>query len=178
MTKIVLVSGSHRKGSTTRTVINEFQKALEKNGAQTEIIDLAEIELPFFDHRDTWDYGPEAKRVSEILDGADGFVFGTPEYHASLSGTLKNFLDLLNFKKVLAGKPVAFCAVGGGRSRAMSVLDHLMIISRALQLWPVPRVIGANHEDFDKTTYQLSSKLVLERIGDVSADLVKVASKK
>lgn len=175
MVFIVCISGSKRAGSTTLTLVNELRKACEKQGAKTELIDLAQVDLPMFDNRENWDYGQELERVQALLDKADGFVIGSPEYHASMSGALKNLLDLLDYKKVLAGKPVAFCGVGGGRGRASNVLGHFLVVARALRMWSVPTSIGLNHEDFDEK-WQIKDQKMLERIDLAAKELVKAAS--
>jgi FMN reductase len=173
MVLIVGISGSKRPDSLCLTLVKTLLNACQKHGVETQLIDLSRHELPFFDNRESWDYGPEAEKLADLLDKADGFVIGTPEYHGSLSGTLKNFLDLLDYKKVLAGKPAGFCAVGGGRSRAQTVLDHLMVVARALQLWAVPRVVGMNHPDFQD--FQVKDKATLERVESVAHELVRAA---
>jgi FMN reductase len=175
MVLIVGISGSPRPGATTLTMVKAILAACQKKGAQTELLDLAQVKLPFFDHRESWDYGAEHKRVQDLLAKADGFVIGSPEYHGSLSGALKNFLDLLDYKRVLAGKPVAFCGVGS-MSRARSMLDHALVVARALKMWSVPRTVGANQEDFDQTTWQISNPAILERIEDASDGLIKAVS--
>jgi FMN reductase len=175
MVFIVGVSGSKRKGSATLALVNEMLKACQKHGATTELIDLAQIELPFFDNRESWDYGPEAERIHQLLEKADGFVIGSPEYHGSMSGALKNFFDLLDYERVVAGKPAAFGGVAGGRARAMSVLNHFFVVARALKMWPVPLVVGLNHDDFNEQ-WHVKDKTIMDRIDLVAKELVKAAS--
>ena len=35
----------------------------------------------------------EIIRTTELVKWADAFVLATPDYHGSMSGTMKNFLD-------------------------------------------------------------------------------------
>ena len=176
MVLIVGISGSNRPGSTTLTLVNEMLKACEKKGAKIELLDISQIKLPMFDNREGWDYGEEHKRIEALLEKADGFVIGSPEYHGSMSGALKNLLDLLDYTRVVAGKPAAFCAVGGG-SKAKSVLDHFLVVARALQIWAVPRVVGANHDDFEKPAWHIKSDKALRRIDEATTELVRAADK-
>lgn len=175
MVFIVCVSGSKRPGSTTLTVVKEIRKALERAGAKTELLDLAQVELPFFDNRESWEYGEEVDRIHALLEKADGFVFGSPEYHASMSGALKNMFDLLDYERVLAGKPAVFCAVGGGRGRAMTLVNHFLSVARALKMWTVPTVIGLNHSDFDEH-WRIKDPGIFDRIALAAQQLVKAAS--
>lgn len=174
MVFIVGVSGSGKKNASIRRIVQEILKACEKHGAQTELVDLAELSLPLFDRRESKDYGENVTKIHDILGRADGFVFGSPEYHASFSGTMKNFFDLLDFKKVLAGKPALFCGIGGSQNRATSLLDHSFVVARALKMWAVPKPIGLLHTDFDGN-YRIANPKILERIDDAAKDLVKAA---
>jgi len=174
MVLIIGISGSPRKGSTTSTLVKTILAACQKHGATTEFIDLSELGLPFFDNREDGDYGEATKKLQDTLAKADGFVFGSPEYHGSVSGMLKNFLDLSDYERVFSGKPVAVCAVGGG-SRGKSVLDHFLVIARALRMWAVPHTVGTNKDDFDKN-WQVAAPKVKERIEQASHELVRVAS--
>jgi FMN reductase len=174
MVLIVCISGSKRPGSTTLTLVNELRKACEKHGTKTELIDLSQVELPWFDNRESWDYGPEHARIEALLEKADGFVIGSPEYHASMSGVLKNFLDLLDYKRVVAGKPAAFCAVGEGRGKAMTVLNHFLSVARALKMWAVPMVVGMNHDDFDEN-WHIKDQTIIARVDTAAKELVRAA---
>ncbi len=174
MVTIIGVSGSKRANSTTLTLVKEMLKACEKLGAETQLIDLAEFDIPMFDHRKDGDYGQDIKNIQDTLAKADGFIIGTPEYHGSMSGALKNFLDHSDYMRVFAGKPAAFCGAGGG-SRAKSALDHLLVVARALSMWAVPHVVGINKTDFDDN-WQLNSPKVSERIETTTKALVTAAS--
>ncbi len=57
--------------------------------------------------------------LSFALKGADGIVFGTPEYHGSMSGTLKNMFDLMS-QEQLEGKIVGLVGVAGGHTRTIN----------------------------------------------------------
>ncbi len=175
MVLIVGISGSKRPGSSTLTLVNEMLASCKKQGAQTELIDLSQVELQFFDNRESWDYGAETERVEKLLEKADGFVIGSPEYHASMSGSLKNLFDLLDYERVVAGKPAAFCGVGGGRGRASNLLGHFLVVARALKMWSVPMSVGLNHDDFDDD-WHIKDKALFDRIDASAKMLVKAAS--
>ena len=131
--KVVLINGSpHRKGNTF-IALSEVAGALEKEGVQTEIIQLGIkavqgciacnkcAELGHCVFQDTL-----YNQVREALQAADGIVVGSPVYYAGPNGALCALLDrvfyscseLLAYK---AGASVAVCRRGG----ASATFDRL-----------------------------------------------------
>lgn len=131
--KVVLINGSpHRKGNTF-IALSEVAGALEKEGVQTEIIQLGIkavqgciacnkcAELGHCVFQDIL-----YNQVREALQEADGIVVGSPVYYAGPNGALCALLDrvfyscseLLAYK---AGASVAVCRRGG----ASATFDRL-----------------------------------------------------
>ena len=131
--KVVLINGSpHRKGNTF-IALSEVAGALEKEGVQTEIIQLGIkavqgciacnkcAELGHCVFQDAL-----YNQVREALQEADGIVVGSPVYYAGPNGALCALLDrvfyscseLLAYK---AGASVAVCRRGG----ASATFDRL-----------------------------------------------------
>ena len=131
--KVVLINGSpHRKGNTF-IALSEVAGALEKEGVQTELIQLGIkavqgciacnkcAELGHCVFQDTL-----YNQVREALQEADGIVVGSPVYYAGPNGALCALLDrvfyscseLLAYK---AGASVAVCRRGG----ASATFDRL-----------------------------------------------------
>ena len=131
--KVVLINGSpHRKGNTF-IALSEVAGALEKEGVQTEIIQLGIkavqgciacnkcAELGHCVFQDTL-----YNQVREALQEADGIVVGSPVYYAGPNGAPCALLDrvfyscseLLAYK---AGASVAVCRRGG----ASATFDRL-----------------------------------------------------
>ena len=89
---ILLVVGSLHENSVTRVAINHLADNLSTAGCEVNTLDFIEDPLPLFNPDTVWeqDYYPILKK--QILE-ADVIVLGTPDYHGSISSTLKNFLD-------------------------------------------------------------------------------------
>ncbi|MGQ0843087.1 MAG: NADPH-dependent FMN reductase [Sporichthyaceae bacterium] len=101
MTRIGIVVGSTRAGRRSDLVANwVWQWASKRDDAQFEVLDLKDVDLPFFDDASPPAMGqrpsdPRAQRWSDLVDGFDGFVFVTPEYNHGPPGVLKNAIDHL-----------------------------------------------------------------------------------
>jgi FMN reductase len=68
------------------------------------------------------------------VDRADVFILGTPDYHGSISGALKNFLD--HFWHEFAGK--LFATVVASHEKGLTVTDQLRTIARQCYAWSLP----------------------------------------
>jgi len=147
--KIIGIAGSLRPGSVTCHAIQQGLQLIEESGWEIELLDLREMTLPFCDSSREYPDFPDVQRLREAVQSADGILLGTPEYHGSLSGVLKNCLDLLENSDV-EGKVFAVLSVLGG-STSMNAVNHVRTICRQLHAWTVPEqlLIPNSQKAFD-----------------------------
>ena len=150
MTKVVGIIGSLRSDSYSALALHQAMKRIEKLGATTEILDLREMKLPFCDGGQEYPGFPDVETLREKVKAADGLVLATPEYHGSVSGVLKNALDLMSFEH-LSGKVAGLISVLGGQSNS-NALNDLRIIVRWVHGWVIPEqiAIGQAWQAFDE----------------------------
>ncbi len=172
MVKIVGISGSLREGSYSSSALNLVTQRLSDLGASVEIIDLRSLNLPFCDGGKDYSAYPDVAKLKQIVKAADGLVLATPEYHGSLSGVMKNALDLLTFEE-LSGKVTGLMSVLGGQSNS-NALNDLRVIMRWVHAWVIPEqiAIGQAWQAFDKEGKLLDEKLG-ERFDKFSQSLVE-----
>ena len=140
--KVLALCGSLRPRSSTERALDVALAAAAAAGATTETLLLRELALPFCDGRDDPDtYGGDAARFRRALIEADAILIGSPEYHGSLSGPLKNALDLLRPQE-LRGKMVGLLATAKGEAGAMNTLNHLRHIFRWMEAWVLPNQVS------------------------------------
>lgn len=137
--KILGIPGSLRPGSYTKLAVEHALAGAAAEGAEVEMLDLNAFQLPFATEHESKD--PEVLRLRRKIQEADGIVLGSPEYHGSLSGVLKNALDLMEMSD-FDGKMVGLVGVSGGVLGASEALNALRSISRALHAWVVPTQAG------------------------------------
>ncbi|AKM80356.1 TPA: NADPH-dependent oxidoreductase [Candidatus Saccharibacteria bacterium] len=132
MTKILVVVGSARPGRVADKVVDYIKKETDtREDVTTEIVDLKELQLPFFDNElapvspDYTITNPQVTVWQEKVDAADAVLFVTPEYNHTLSAIQKNALDSLG--KEWADKPVSAVAYGwSGGSLAVATLREVL----------------------------------------------------
>ena len=132
---IAAICGSLRETSYTRMSLNHALEGARELGATTSLIDLRDYDLAFCDGGD--EYPDDVARLKQDIAVAKGLIIGTPVYHGSYSGVLKNALDLLSFRE-FEGTIWGLLGVAGGGTGAMVTLTHLRTIGRSLHAWVVP----------------------------------------
>jgi chromate reductase len=106
MAKIVVFSGSARKGSFNTQLADFATKIAVSAGADVEHIHLADFDLPIFNEDIETDPGTPsgATAFKAKLIAADGFIIATPEYNGFFPPLLKNAIDWATRKA--DGEPV------------------------------------------------------------------------
>lgn len=89
MTKVVVLVGSLSKNSINKKLAKGIEAMLPE-GVEFEYADL---ELPLYNHDNDADFDSKARALKDLIEGADGVLFVTPEYNRSFSGVLKNAID-------------------------------------------------------------------------------------
>ena len=148
--RVVGVAGSLRTTSATLMAVRYALVGAEECGAQVEVLDLAAYDLPFLGREQERTAVMAVERFLTDLRGADGIILGSPEIHGSISGVLKNALDLTN-RELFEGQMLGIIGVAGGRMGASETLNQLRTIGRSLHAWVVPTQvsIAAVDEAFD-----------------------------
>ena len=142
--KIAIINGSMSKNSLTKTLLRKIESQLKKNGADTVFIDVQELNLPVY----IPEMDPPAvlKKVSEQLIMAEGVVVGSPEYHGSYSGAIKNLLDFLGFKE-FQDTPIALVTTTGGAKSGTNTMNHLRLVFRNLHGIVIPQQFAISNKE-------------------------------
>lgn len=136
---VVGIVGSLRDGSFTAMAVRQALLGAAELNAQTELIDLRDYELPFCDGRSKdRPYPDDVYRLRAKVKAAHGVILGTPEYHGSYSGVLKNALDLMGFEE-FTGKMMGLVGVSAGAMGGIDALNALRTVGRTLHAWVVPQ---------------------------------------
>ncbi len=123
--KVLAVVGSLQRVSVTRVVINHVVGQLRAAGAEVDILDFLQEPLALYNP----DIAHELPGYSELqrrVEQADVIVLGTPDYHGSVSGAMKNFLD--HFWHEFGGK--LFATIVASHEKGLTVSDQLRTIAR------------------------------------------------
>ena len=140
--KVLMINGSCNEQGCTYTALYEVAKVLNKEGIETEIIQLGKAA-----YRDCIGCGACRKlnnrcvfnddiinQIIEKAEKADGFVFGSPVYYAHPSARLQAVLDRVFYagSSVFAFKPGAavVSARRAGTTASLDVINKYFTISK------------------------------------------------
>jgi len=145
--KVLGVSGSMREGSTSRRALSIVLEAARADDgeAETRLLDLRELDLPMYRPQPTIKNESVAE-AGKAVQWADAFVFATPDYHGSMSGAMKNFLDY--HWTEFAGKVFGYlCA---SHEKGLTAMDQMRTVVRQCYGWSLPYGVAVHgDEDFD-----------------------------
>ena len=131
--KVLAVVGSLNRQSATRVVLHEVAEKLRAQGAVVDLLDFHHDPLALFNTDTTYE-SDEFKNLRPRVEQADVLLLGTPDYHGSVSSTLKNFLD--HFWTEFAGK--LFATVVASPEKGLTVTDQLRTVARQCYAWSLP----------------------------------------
>jgi len=140
MTKIVGIGGSLRSDSHSMQALHLALDRAKALGAEVELLDLREMTLPFCDGGGDYPNYPDVATLQNTVKQANGLILATPEYHGSVSGVIKNALDLMSFDE-LSGKVTGLISVLGGQPNS-NALNELRLIMRWVHAWVIPEQIA------------------------------------
>ena len=145
--KVLGIGGSTRARSSTELLVRAVLDAVAKRGAETEILASADLMLPPYEPGCELD--DKARRLVAAVREADALILGSPGYHGSLSGFVKNAIDYFEELRdeeppYLDGRPVGVVVTAYGWQAAVNTLAALRQVVHALRGWPTPLGIAIN----------------------------------
>lgn len=97
--KILAINGSHRVGENTSKLLQMALDEAAALGAETEMVDLAELDIEFCAGCNKCLFKPMCS-ISDDMDElkqkmleADGIILGSPDYFSNVTARMKNFID-------------------------------------------------------------------------------------
>ena len=160
------VGSSMRQGSYSTTALNMILDMAKGNEAETKLLDLRQTNLPmlYAAKDDTHEIG----QVTELVEWADAYILATPDYHGSMSGSLKNFLDY--FWSEFAGKTFGY--IVASHEKGLTVMDQMRTAVRQCYGWSIPYGISINPEDDFNDKKEVINRKLWARLDMLARDLV------
>lgn len=188
MLKIGIIVGTtrpNRKGEAVTKWVLDLAKARPGADVSYELVDISDYNLPNLDepmppsmqkyahdHTKTW---------SAKVASFDGYVFVTPEYNHSFSGSLKNAIDFVYHE--WTNKAAGF--VSYGTTGGVRAVEHLRGVMAELQIADVRAHVSLSlYTDFENfsvfkpaDSHKAQVNLMLDQLGNWSAAMKGVREK-
>ncbi|VVS97251.1 NADPH-dependent FMN reductase family protein [Sphingomonas sp. EC-HK361] len=147
---VVGIGGTIGGISSTERALRIALDGAAKEGFRTRLFGGADMaRLPLYDPRATTRTADERAFVDAVRE-ASAIIIASPGYHGSISGVVKNALDLLEEtarderRAYLADMPVGLIATAYGWQATGSTIAALRSIVHALRGWPTPFAAAIN----------------------------------
>lgn len=157
------VAGSTRRGSYSTQALKVALEHAKKQGAEVRLLDISR--LPLYDPNAL--ASKEVERAAEAVSWASAIILASPDYHGSISGTLKNFLD--HFYEEFSGK--LFGYIVASHEKGLTVMDQMRTAVRQCYGWSMPYGVSVNGPQ-DFLGGELVSTRLLRRLRMMARDLV------
>lgn len=167
--RVVALCGSLRDESRTRIALDVALAAADDAGGDTELVDLRSLTLPSLYAGDAGD----ADRLRMTVGDADAVLLGTPNYHGSYSGALKNALDYCG-RDEFDATTVGLLEVAAGAMPGSACI-HLRTVSRTLHAWTLPTEVAIPDSHALISEDGIEDDELTERVQRLGRDLVEYA---
>lgn len=168
---VVGICGSLRDESLTRVAVETALAAAREADGSTELVDLHEYDLPPLKGADG--PVPDAETLRAQVAAADAVLLGTPNYHGSYSGALKNALDYCG-REEFADTTVGLLEVAAGEFPG-TALVHLRTVSRTLNAWTLPTEVAISDSHSKVGADGIRDEALAERTRTLGRELVEYA---
>jgi NAD(P)H-dependent FMN reductase len=166
--RVLGVSGSMRAQSYSELAVRLALEMAREHGAETRLLDLLRTQLPMHspdeetpDH-DGW------RAATEAVTWADAFVLASPDYHGSMSGAMKNFLDF--YWEEFAGK--LFGYVCPSHEKGLTVMEQMRTSVRQCYGWSLPYGVSVYGEKDFSSSGEIVNGQMARRLRMLARDLV------
>jgi FMN reductase len=179
--KVLGLGGSQRDISRTEHAIGVALKGAEMAGAETELFALRNHVLPLYDdRRDITSYPDSVHQLLKAVRWADSLIIGTPVYHGTMTGGVKNALDFLELmardeSPWLAGKFAGLIGVAGGSS-GQNAVNGLLHTCHTLKAIVVPTMAIIPSSNFNGES-KINTQDLIERLRRIGQEAVELASR-
>ncbi len=146
MPNLILIQGSLNPNSKTATILDEVANILKEKNINYETIDLRKLKLEFCDGKDLKEYNQDLQNAYRLMESANGYIIGMPVYCYSVSGVLKNFLDITC--NAMENKCTGIVCNAGGIMSYLASADLMKILSYEVHVLTVQPIVYAHGNDF------------------------------
>jgi NAD(P)H-dependent FMN reductase len=166
--KVLGVGSSMREGSYGTRALKIVLDRMVKLQAETHLLDLRKVKMPTFNPNSSVQSGKRMREVTDEVNWADVFILATPDYHGSMSGPMKNFLD--HYWQEFAGKTFGYICTS--HEKGLTVMDQMRTAVRQCYGWSLPYGISVNGgEDFNEAG-EIVNSLLAKRLRILARDLI------
>jgi NAD(P)H-dependent FMN reductase len=168
--RVLIVLGSVTPPGRLRGALEQAATRGRQRGPGIGLVDLADRRLGFADGRPPAELEDDTAELLDAVASASAVVLATPVYRGSMTGALKNLLDLTPVP-ALEGKPVGIVAMGGSDHHFLGAERHLRDVLAFFGALVLPYPVYLKSADFTDGQASESAAARLDELIDGAAAL-------
>lgn len=186
--KILAFSGSSRKDSWNRKVLEVAAQGARDAGAEVNVVNLDDFPMPIYNADWHAENGvpPAMRDLRALMMAANGLLIASPEYNTSITPLLKNTIDWLSQDvdgesgyAPFTGKIGGLMGASNGAFGTIRALPHVSFMLSNLGVFMLPVVaVPTVAKSFDETGVMTNehTKRMLTQLGErLSQTITKLA---
>lgn len=164
--KILLVDGTIF-GRKTSVLLEQVQQYIQEitTEHELEILSFSKLQHQILDGSPL---NEDMKMMIAKFEEADGYIFASPIFQASIPGVLKNAFDMIP-PKALRYKPAAIVGNGGTYQHHLVLEQHLRPILDYFRCLVTPNYVYTHADHFDQ-----DNKIIDENVHERLRELARV----
>ncbi len=171
--RILLLYGSLRDTSYSRTAAEEGARVLRALGCETRFFDPRGLPMPDDAPADH----PKVEELRQLALWSEGMVWSSPERHGAMTGIMKTQIDWLPLAPIggvrpTQGKTLAVMQVSGG-SQSFNAVNQMRILGRWMRMVTIPNQSSVPKAWSEFEAGRMKPSPLYNRIVDVMEELAR-----
>ena len=162
------ISSSMRESSFGTKTLKIVLDTAQNYEAKTRLLELRKLRMPPFNPDSSTQSDMNLQKVTDDVNWADAFILVSPDYHGSISGSMKNFLDY--YWEEFAGKTFGYICTS--HEKGLTVMDQMRTAVRQCYGWSLPYGISVNGEEDFNEVGEVVNSILEKRLKMLARDLV------
>ena len=162
------ISSSMRESSFGTRTLKIVLDTAQNYEAKTRLLELRKLRMPPFNPDSSTQSDMNLQKVTDDVNWADAFILVSPDYHGSISGSMKNFLDY--YWEGFAGKKFVYICTS--HEKGLTVMDQMRTAVRQCYGWSLPYGISVNGEEDFNEVGEVVNSILKKRLKMLARDLV------
>jgi FMN reductase len=158
----VVLGSTTPPGRVHRAIDGAIERGAER-GIEADLIDLGTLDLGFANGTPPADLEDDTAATIAAIENARAVIFATPIYRGSLSGSLKNLIDLTPVP-ALQAKVVGIVAMGASDHHFLGAERHLRDVLTFFGAVVMPVAVYLNGTDFTDGVPGERAETVLDQL--------------
>jgi FMN reductase len=163
----VVLGSTTPPGRMHRALDGAIERAAAR-GTSADLLDLGTVKLGFANGTPPEQLDDDTGATIAALENATALIVATPVYRGSLTGSLKNLLDLTPVP-ALQGKVVGLLAMGASDHHFLGAERHLRDVLAFFGAVVMPVAVYLNNKDFEDGVPGERAETVLDELFSTTA---------